>query len=171
MKRYTIRTNKTWNQTLQELRVEFDLWEVPVNDWETNYPKGARFEGYRQSEEDRLVTLTYKKNGKPVFLRYNEQQRAVDNLRAIFLAIHDMRMIEVRGVSDLVKQAYMQIEAPAGTRPSHEVLGIMPDSPVEVARAVYKALAAKYHPDNKATGNAEKFKEVKEAFERYEKQQ
>ena len=48
----------------------------------------------------------------------------------------------------------------------YEVLGITPDAPDEVIRAAYKALAAKYHPDQNLTdSNANlKLKRLNAAF-------
>lgn len=45
------------------------------------------------------------------------------------------------------------------------VFQLQPDAEQEVISVVYKKLAAKYHPDNKATGNEAKFKELNEANE------
>jgi len=48
----------------------------------------------------------------------------------------------------------------------YEVLGVSPDAPDEVIRAVYRALAAKYHPDrNPGDRDAElKLKRLNDAF-------
>ena len=49
---YTMRTNKSWAATQQDLAIEFERWGV--TEWDTNYPRGARFEGFNQSEHAAL---------------------------------------------------------------------------------------------------------------------
>lgn len=46
----------------------------------------------------------------------------------------------------------------------HEVLGVAPDATFDAARAAYKRLAMKYHPDRPG-GSIEKFQEVQTAFD------
>lgn len=157
---YTLKTNKSWSQTNREISVEFERWGV--DNWETNYPKGAMREGSNQSEIDRTVTVTYQKNGKTIKLTMGKQDRAIDNLRVLFLAIQAMRMNEKRGIGEIIASAYLQLEAPVGKRDPYEVLGIRLDSPKEVAEAAYKALARTYHPD--AGGTQEKMTELNEAI-------
>ncbi len=155
---YSITTKSTWTQTSNELEAEFRRWNI--FDWEINYPKGARSTKMYQTEEERTVTLRFKKrNGKEVNLIYGKQARAVDNLRALYLTINDMRMTEVRGVSDLVESAYKQLGNGqfGGTNAStiivdelkspYEILGIREDATLEAAEAVYRTMARKYHPD------------------------
>jgi len=51
-------------------------------------------------------------------------------------------------------------------RDYYEVLGVSQDAPKEEIRKAYRKLARKYHPDvNKEADAADKFKEVKEAYE------
>lgn len=52
----------------------------------------------------------------------------------------------------------------AEKRDYYEVLGIDKSSSQDDIKKAYRALAKKYHPDNKETGNAEKFKEATEAY-------
>lgn len=143
---YIINTQKSWSATQRELRVEFERWGV--TDWVTNYPRGAEWEGRAgQTEEQRTVRLTYTKNGKPVTLSMGKQSRAVDNLRVLYLAVESMRLNEKRGIGEVLESAYLQLAGPAQEKSPWEVLGIMPGSSVEVAEAVYRTMANKYHPD------------------------
>lgn len=169
---YTITTKKNWSETTRELEHEFDLWGV--KDWETNYPKGARWEGYKwQSDDERMVTLRYVKNGREIKLAYKGQSRAVDNLRALFLTINDMRMTEVRGVSDLVESAYKQLGSGSNhfegslnmpTDNPYEILGLRPDTSLDAAEAVFKTMAKKFHPDSGISPSPEMFKRISEAI-------
>lgn len=170
---YSITTSKTWSATLNELEKEFSMWRI--HDWDVNYPKGARSEKKYQSEEDRTVRLEFTKNKEKVVLQYGQQDRAVDNLRALYWTIHDMRMIEKRGTSDLVQSAYKQLGSGsntfgtdinvATTKSPYEILGVREDANIEDIEAVYRNQARKYHPDSKPDGNEEMFKQTNRAIE------
>jgi curved DNA-binding protein CbpA len=47
----------------------------------------------------------------------------------------------------------------------YEVLQISPRAELETIKRVFKLLAARVHPDNPATGDAEQFRKLKEAYE------
>src|SRR5438046_1452866 len=107
---YSLTTKKTWHETMQELEDQMRRWGV--TQWETNYPKGARSETWSQQEEERTVKLTYHKSGKTVTLVMGKQNRAVDNLRVLYLAVEAMRLNERRGLSSVLESAYLQLAAP-----------------------------------------------------------
>lgn len=52
----------------------------------------------------------------------------------------------------------------ASKRDYYEVLGIDKSASEDEIKSAYRKLAHKYHPDNKETGDAEKFKECSEAY-------
>ena len=162
---YTINTKKTWHQTQTELAYEFEKWGV--TEWTTNYPRGARLEGQNQSEEDRSVTLQYKKRGKDISLTMSEQSRAIDNLRVLYLAIQSMRLNEKRGISEVLESAYLQLVAPEVFDP-YEILGIFSGSPLDVCEAVYKAKARAAHPDK--GGSVEEMTKLNKAIEMIRKE-
>jgi curved DNA-binding protein CbpA len=47
----------------------------------------------------------------------------------------------------------------------YEVLGVAPDASDETLRRVFHIVAARYHPDNRDSGNVDRFLKVKAAFE------
>ena len=53
----------------------------------------------------------------------------------------------------------------AEKRDLYETLGINKSASKDEIKSAYRKLAKKYHPDNHETGNAEKFKEVQEAYD------
>lgn len=162
MNNYKLTTKKTWHQTQQELADCFELWGV--KQWETTYPRGARLEGFSQSEQDRTVTLTYTKKGKTVNLTMGRQARAIDNLRVLFLAVDDMRMNEKRGISDLIESAYLQLNAPQEEMNPYDVLGLPRGTAKAVCEAQYKELAKQAHPDS--GGSVERMKQLNDAIDK-----
>lgn len=157
---YRISTSKSWAATIIELGLEMKRWGI-IN-WDVNYPKGARLEGYNQSEQDRNVNLSYMQNGKTVKLSMGLQARATDNLRVLFLAIQSMRLNEKRGINKVLESAYLQLAGKTEVNP-YEVLGVSRESSIEVCEAVYRTLALKAHPDK--GGSVEKMKVLSEAIE------
>lgn len=161
---YTLKTEKSWAATTRDLEEEFRLWGV--REWDTNYPRGARLEGFNQTLSDKTVILTYTKNGRNCRLEMGKQLRAVDNLRVLFLAIQSIRMNEKRGIGEVLQSAYKQLAGETVFDP-YEILGVSSSSPIEVIEAAFRALAKKYHPDQ--GGSADKFKEVSQAIEQIRK--
>ena len=53
----------------------------------------------------------------------------------------------------------------ANKRDLYEVLGVNKSASKDEIKSAYRKLAKKYHPDNHETGDAEKFKEVQEAYD------
>lgn len=147
---YQITTKKTWVQTLDALADTMRLWGIGTWKVENPLPPRARTNRH-QTPEQRMVTLTYTKDGVEIVLHMNRQERAVDNLRALYLAVEDMRMIERRGVDDLVRQAYAQLPPPVDAitpTGAYAALGIMPNATTDEINAAYRARAMKSHPDH-----------------------
>src|SRR5947209_534285 len=165
MSDYSLTTKKTWHQTMQELEEQMRMWGI--TQWETNYPKGARSETWSQKEADRTVKLTYHQHGKTVTLVMGKQNRAVDNLRVLYLAVESMRLNEKRGISDVLESAYLQLAAPTQAIDPYELLEIRPDASLEVAEAVYKAKVRNLHPDR--GGSTEHMKALNRAIDEIRK--
>lgn len=157
---YHISTQKTWSQTNRELDECFRRWGV--SNWSTNYPRGARLEGWSQSETDRTVELKYQKNGKTVKLVMGKQPRAVDNLRVLYLAIEAMRLNEKRGIGEILESAYKQLAGPIAEKTPYEILGLPEGLPLSVYETMYKDLARRNHPDQ--GGSPETMKAINNAI-------
>ena len=150
---------------MQELEEQMRLWGV--TEWETNYPRGARSEAEQQKEIDRTVKLTYHKHGKSVTLVMGKQNRAVDNLRVLYLAVEAMRLNERRGISEVLESAYLQLAAPTQEIDPYELVEIRPDASLEVAEAAYKAKVRTLHPDK--GGSTEQMKALNRAIDEIRK--
>jgi hypothetical protein len=117
-----------------------------------NGHEGARIEYYANSQRQSM--------GCDRFWDYRT------NLRALYLILNALRLAAERGIlEELARAALAMLPEAKRKRPAWEVLGIQPDAPLDVAEAVYKALAKKHHPD--AGGSDEAMKELNEAFEAF----
>jgi hypothetical protein len=153
-------TKKTWYQTGQDLEIMFERWGV------TDYQViGRPSQKTRQSQEERSVSIRfYHPAGREIVVTKHDQARSVDNLRALYLGLDDMRMMERRGVVDVIRDALLQLPAPPKYRDPYEILGVRSDSPVEVIDAAYRAQAKRLHPD--VGGDEAAMGELNEAYER-----
>lgn len=159
---YSLRTDKTWAQTDGELQTEFSRWGV--RDYEVrSLGRGSR--ANYQSLEDRRVTIRWTtREGREMRLEMADQERAVDNLRVLFLAIQAMRLNEVRGIGKVLADAYMQLAAPKAQRDPWEVLGLRPGATADEIDAMYRVKAKAAHPD--AGGSDEAMAELNDARDR-----
>ena len=155
---YRIHTKKTWYETYAELEEMFAKWGV------VDY--GIAGNPAARGAVDRSVTVRFMhRSGREVAVKKGDQERPVDNLRALYLALEDMRMLEVRGLGDVVGHAYLQLEAPKLKRDPYEVLGVRSDAPKSVIDAAYRARAKEVHSDM-GNGSDDSFKDLQDAYER-----
>jgi hypothetical protein len=146
---YKMTTNKTWLQTRSEIALEMKRWEIA--DWLVEkYNNGAK--------------LSYVRNGKTIDLYMDKQARPQDNLRVLFYTVQALRMNEVRGISEVMASAYLQIAAPVIDRDPYEVLGLPRGTALAVCEAQFKELAKQFHPDRPG-GSAEKMTALTKAIE------
>lgn len=159
---YSLSTVKSWDDTIRQLAETFRKWRI--REWSVVPMRPPRARTW-QSDEEKLVTLRYQPNGSPeITLTMGRQSRAQDNLRVLYLAVEAMRMNEERGIADTIREAYLQLAAPARQRDPFEVLGLRPDTPLEDIKAMYAIKAKRLHPD--AGGTDEAMKELNDAWER-----
>ena len=52
----------------------------------------------------------------------------------------------------------------------YRVMGLHPGADIDVIKVAYRKLAQKHHPDNRETGNTERFKQIQEAYEQIMKE-
>lgn len=144
---YRISTNKTWEETITDLDETFRKWHVST--WHTTPQRPPR-RAY-QTEAERSVTLSYIKQGNQMTLVSKNQHSAQENLRALYLAVERMRLIEAAGLTDIVRQAYAQLPPPATAQPANDpyaILGVQRSDPLELIEAIYRARMHQAHPDH-----------------------
>lgn len=153
---YTLHTQKAADETMRDLRESFDKW---------GYHLGARVAWAEMgSRRDIEAVIEFTLPGQqPVTIRHKRQENYKSNLRVLYLAVEAMRMNDVRGITDILREAYLMLPPPATVRDPFEVLGVRPDAPREVIEASYKALAKSAHPD--AGGSVEAMAELNAARE------
>lgn len=153
---YNLTTEKTWSETLDDLAETFRKWRVAKWSVEPANP-GRRAANKHQSQQERMVTLRYTRRGNEVVLTMAKQDRAVDNLRVLYLVVEALRLNESRGLAETAAAAYCQ-EYPAlppptsGTPPGvstgpYALLHVRNNAPIEVIEAAYRALSKLFHPD------------------------
>ena len=138
---YKLTTPIPWRETREALTETMRLWGV--DDWNLIKEKDER------GRELPGVTLRYVLRDREVRLMMAKQARAQDNLRVLYLSVEAMRKNELRGLGEVLADAYKQLSAPNGARSQlpEEVLGVRADAPPEVVEAAYRALAKVRHPD------------------------
>lgn len=157
---YTIRSTKSWDETMRDLDETFRKWGVV--EWYT-LPRRPDLRKRWWTKEERLITVVFVRSGQEQRFSLGSQERPIDNLRALYLGIESMRMNEVRGIGEIVREMYLQLPAPAKERDPYDVLQVNKDAPMALIDAAYRALAKERHPDS--GGSVEAFKELQAAYE------
>lgn len=151
---YRLDTDKTWNETYKALVEMFSNWPgANLLGVEPNVPM-QRVNGTYFSTAEAAVTLRYKKGEREVTLTYDKQSNPRSNLRALYLCLDDMRMIERRGLDEVVRSAYLQLNAPKKKRDPWEVLGLRPGASREDVEAMFRVRARTAHPDHGGSDEA-----------------
>ncbi len=152
---------KTWAKVYKELEETMRKWEV------SDFEVIAQLQGRQATQiswnpEARAVTVIYTREmpyGPHVIqITMRKYERTLDNLDAIQKAVEHIRLAEARELNELValmyRQIYPQVHAapPPAATPDHipayyKVLGVLPDAPMTVVEAAYKAQIRAHHPD------------------------
>jgi hypothetical protein len=152
---------RTWVKVYKDLEETMRKWEV------SDFEVIAKYQGRQATQdcwnpEDRAVTLIWTRDTtvgpRDVQITMRKFQRTLDNLEAIQKAVEHLRLAEAREVNELVALMYRQIYpqapvAPPSSAPSghipvyYRVLGVLPDAPMVVIEAAYKAQIRAHHPD------------------------
>lgn len=141
---YRLDVDKTWSETYRELAHCFSMWGVRHWSAEANVPN-TRTNSRSLSTSERAVTVQFERNDRTVLLSLDTQISPAMNLRAIYLCLDDMRLIEKRGLSDVAQSAYLQLAAPEPSWTT--LLGVPATATREGIEAAYRLKAHEKHPD------------------------
>lgn len=153
MSPYVLRTDKTWSETRGELGRCFDQWGVAKWTAEANVPP-TRVNGRSFSRDEAAVTVRYTRGEREIVLTMSTQDSPAANLRALYLCLDAMRLLDVRGLGETARSAYLQLEPPKSQRDPFEVLGLRPNASREQIEAMFRLLAQTAHPDRGGSNEA-----------------
>jgi len=157
---YSMNTKKTAAQTRRDIVEQFERWNPRYG--------ASLIESYDFPQPSKIgggeAQVRFVLRGLPITVACSSQYGYDDNLRCCLYAIESMRLNEKRGIADTMRNAYAQLAAPKAARDPYEVLGVRPDTDMEIIEAAYKAAAKKAHPDT--GGTTEAMQEVNDALER-----
>lgn len=143
-------TNKTWTQSLRDLKTELTKWGV------VDYILPT----FEESNRAGAVTVSYAINGKWLPLTSGHFPSQAVNLRALVMAIEGSRKADQRGIGGLMAAA-LQHKALTGADP-RSILGIPPGTTdAGVMRHYYLERIKATHPDH--GGDEKEFIKVMEA--------
>jgi len=146
------------DRTKADIRACFRMWGVNRDDIEILR--------YQAADGKNGARLEFYVNGSRQILTCERWWDYQTNLRALYLALDAVRKASQRGILEQFAQAALaMLPAPARKKPAHEVLRVLPDAPLEVAEAAYRALAKDAHPDT--GGSDERMKELNTALEAF----
>lgn len=152
-----LNTNKPPEETRRDIEDVFRKWGIDEYRIPRNGGKG----------ESGPATVHYWLNDQKQDLSCSRFHYYRENLRALYMILNALRLAQERGILRELARAAAALLGPGEPqkRPAHEILGVYPDAPVEVAEAAYKALARLRHPDH--GGTEEEMKMLNDAIARF----
>ena len=144
-------TTKTWNESLADLRQEFQRWGIE------DYLLPTKAE----SQKAKKVTVPFALQGTwvhPECGRFGD--KAEHNLRAIVLAVEAARKMDQRGIGALLAEIARPLALRSGDLAPGpwEILGLRPEADHEMNRREFRRLIQQHHPDR--GGDSDKFQEI-----------
>jgi len=157
-KKLVLDTEKTVQQTLSDLTRLFK--DMSIDEW-VPLPDDAG-SGY---------TIKFMWNKKWVPIKSTLQPTKAGNIRMCYRAIHYVWEMQIRGITGVVSQAISEmglvaISAEDALAEDYALLGLDNNVDAEKIKGAYRKKVQVYHPDNKATGDADIFKAIDRAYKR-----
>jgi hypothetical protein len=148
---------------------------MDVDDWRASTASGGShtkpngLPKYSANPEDPGFVLRWTDDGEQFAVACDAYTRLRDNVRAVYLWVHETRMRAQRPVRTGDSE-FAAARLPSGDEdaiearePPHEVLGVDPDAPDDVVKGAARALKKRTHPDQ--GGSNEDLKRILEAEE------
>jgi DnaJ-domain-containing protein 1 len=162
----------TLGQTTKDLATEMD--RLDPDDWRASignqHTKSNSLPRHDANPDDPGFVLRWSKDGEQFAVACDDSPRLRDNVRTVYLWVHETRMRSQRPVvtgEDEFAAARLpsgdDSEAVVGREPPHEVLGVSPDATPEEVREAFRKRVQTAHPDH--GGDEQEFKRVREARE------
>lgn len=162
----------TLGQTTSDLETELDRldpdsWRVSIGNRHT---KSNGLPLHNANPDDPGFVLRWTKDGEQFAVACDAYSRLRDNIRSVYLWVHETRMRGQRpvvtGDSEFAAARLPPADAEvvvAGRQPAHDVLGVAPDASSSEIRRAYRERLKECHPDQ--GGSHEAFQELQEAYE------
>lgn len=121
--------------------------------------------GQRAPEDPGVAVYWTTSSGESRCMAIDRYDRVADNLAAIAATLDSMRAIERHGGAEILNRAFTGFAAIEHKPEEHwsDVLGVDRNCSTTEARAAFKVLRSKHHPD-KTGGDSEMFKKVSKAY-------
>jgi len=117
--------------------------------------------------KDPGVAVYFTRNGQKQVLACDTYDLPGCNLYAISMTVNALRGIARWGASELLDRAFTGFKAlpqEASRASWWRVLDVHPDCNYAQVKASWRALVTRYHPDNNAFGDRDKFQQVQDAW-------
>jgi hypothetical protein len=144
--------------TTADIATEMD--RLDPDEWQVQTASGGRYvkdnglPKHNANPEDPGVVLRWSKGGRSYAVACDDSPRLRDNLRTVYLWVHETRMRSQRPVVT-AQDDFAAAALPSGDEdaeparpPAHEVLEVSPGAPDQVVRAAFKAQVTDAHPDH-----------------------
>lgn len=144
--------------TTTELKKE--MKRMGVDEWRAStgsggsYTKSNGLPKYDANPDDPGFVLRWTDDGEQFAVACDDYSRLRDNLRSVYLWVHETRMRSQRPVTTADAEfAAARLpsgdgkDAVAATAPPHEVLEVDPDAGEEIVQAAFRQKAKSAHPD------------------------
>jgi len=148
-------------------RMDVDHWRGSIGNQHT---KSNGLPLHNANPDDPGFVLRWTDDGEEFAVACDDYLRLRDNLRTVYLWVHETRMRSQRPVKTGDAE-FAAARLPSGDEdavvarePPHEVLGVHPDAPDSVVEAAFRAEVKKAHPDQES-GSREQFERVRNAKE------
>ncbi|WP_435099521.1 J domain-containing protein [Halarchaeum sp. P4] len=157
----------TLAQTTSDLQTEMD--RLDPDDWRASignqHTKSNGLPLHNANPDDPGFVLRWTDDGEDFAVACDASPRLRDNVRTVYLWVHETRMRGNRPVVTGDTQ-FAAARLPPGdestadgrvvahSRPPHEVLEVAPDAPDAVVKAAYHSLAKERHPDSGGSEDA-----------------
>lgn len=163
MRDYNYRTTKTLAEVEKMVRQVAERWRCD----DVMIIRKPSVRGVLQGRDERRVRVVLYRRGQVVKdVTYDKLETQRDNMFVLAKCLEDMRMIEVRGLTEVYEQVYGGVPAttrqPVLSSDPYEVLGVKRTDPLPQIEAVWKAKMRFVHTD--AGGDEEEAKRLNAAI-------